>query len=85
MRELKPRPYAHYLTVQEMEAVAKDGKLTKESHELLVGKFNSFVAKYNELLRIEQELGSRAQYAGLRWPLYGSARRPRRRLMQASR
>ena len=27
------------------------------------------VAKYNELLRIEEQLGSRAVYAGTRWPL----------------
>jgi enolase len=29
------------------------------------------IAKYNELLRIEEALGSRAVYAGARWPLYG--------------
>lgn len=28
------------------------------------------VAKYNELLRIEETLGSRAIYAGTRWPLF---------------
>ena len=27
------------------------------------------VAKYNELLRIEESLGKRAVYAGTRWPL----------------
>jgi enolase len=29
------------------------------------------IAKYNELLRIEEELGKRAVYAGTRWPLFG--------------
>ena len=29
------------------------------------------VAKYNELLRIEETLGRRAVYAGTRWPLFG--------------
>ena len=29
------------------------------------------VAKYNELLRIEEALGKRAVYAGARWPLFG--------------
>ncbi|MBI3010882.1 MAG: hypothetical protein HYY58_00090, partial [Candidatus Omnitrophica bacterium] len=28
------------------------------------------VAKYNELLRIEEALGPRAIYAGTRWPLF---------------
>ena len=32
------------------------------------------IAKYNELLRIEEALGTRAVYAGTRWPLHG--RRP---------
>jgi enolase len=31
------------------------------------------VAKYNELLRIEERLGKRAVYAGQRWPLFGAA------------
>jgi enolase len=31
------------------------------------------VAKYNELLRIEESLGKRAVYAGTRWPLFGQA------------
>lgn len=31
------------------------------------------VAKYNELLRIEEELGKKAVYAGLRWPLRKSS------------
>ena len=30
------------------------------------------IAKYNELLRIEEQLGTRAVYAGRRWPLFGS-------------
>ncbi|MBI4342609.1 MAG: phosphopyruvate hydratase [Candidatus Omnitrophica bacterium] len=30
------------------------------------------IAKYNELLRIEEQLGKRAVYAGTRWPLFGS-------------
>ena len=30
------------------------------------------VAKYNELLRIEEALGKRAVYAGHRWPLFGA-------------
>lgn len=47
-----PRPYVKYLTVEEMEAVQVDGKLTKESHELLVGKFNSLVLAHNRLLEI---------------------------------
>jgi len=34
------------------------------------------VAKYNELLRIEEQLGTRARYAGAAWPLF--ARKPRR-------
>jgi enolase len=36
------------------------------------------VAKYNELLRIEEQLGARAVYAGTRWPLAraGAGRRP---------
>jgi enolase len=29
------------------------------------------VAKYNELLRIEESLGKRAVYAGAQWPLFG--------------
>ncbi len=33
------------------------------------------VAKYNELLRIEETLGKRAIYAGTRWPLFGSSRK----------
>jgi enolase len=33
------------------------------------------IAKYNELLRIEEELGKRAVYAGTMWPLFGRARR----------
>ncbi len=36
------------------------------------------VAKYNELLRIAEQLGSRAVYAGTHWPL-AAARRPRAR------
>jgi len=32
------------------------------------------VAKYNELLRIEERLGARAVYAGTRWPLFGRGR-----------
>ena len=36
------------------------------------------VAKYNELLRIEEQLGSRAVYAGTHWPL-AAARRSRAR------
>ena len=30
------------------------------------------VAKYNELLRIEEALGKRAVYAGTQWPLFGA-------------
>ncbi len=33
------------------------------------------VAKYNELLRIEEQLGQRAVYAGTRWPLRASSKR----------
>ena len=29
------------------------------------------IAKYNELLRIEEQLGTRARYAGVEWPLFG--------------
>lgn len=29
------------------------------------------IAKYNELLRIEEQLGARARYAGADWPLFG--------------
>jgi enolase len=32
------------------------------------------IAKYNELLRIEETLGTRAIYAGTMWPLYGRSR-----------
>jgi enolase len=35
------------------------------------------IAKYNELLRIEEQLGRRAVYAGTRWPLTQRAVRPR--------
>jgi len=35
------------------------------------------IAKYNELLRIEEALGRRARYAGTMWPLFGRA--PERR------
>ena len=31
------------------------------------------IAKYNELLRIEEQLGGKAVYAGTRWPLFGRA------------
>ena len=33
------------------------------------------VAKYNELLRIEEQLGARAVYAGTRWPFERAAAR----------
>ena len=36
------------------------------------------IAKYNELLRIEEELGARAVYAGAMWPLVGPAAAKRR-------
>jgi enolase len=32
------------------------------------------VAKYNELLRIEEQLGRRAVYAGTKWPLFSAKR-----------
>ena len=45
------------------------------------------VAKYNELLRIEEQLGKRAVYAGTRWPLFGTSSRAsgvsRRRAVKA--
>ena len=35
------------------------------------------IAKYNELLRIEEQLGRRGRYAGHAWPLFGRvARKP---------
>jgi enolase len=36
------------------------------------------IAKYNELLRIEEQLGTRARYAGVEWPLFGRQARARR-------
>ena len=36
------------------------------------------VAKYNELLRIEEQLGKRARYAGKDWPLFGRSRQTAR-------
>ena len=37
------------------------------------------IAKYNELLRIEEQLGRRAVYAGTRWPFERRTARPRAR------
>ena len=42
------------------------------------------VAKYNELLRIEDALGARAVYAGTMWPLYGRSWGPAARRSAAA-